>query len=131
MITAVNGKVRVLPVPWCVREVSHSGETTSPTPSLLTLLDDPDAADQIDRFLGSAIVHLMNRADVPQGDARTSVGSALDVYLNRYLPRLHRHRLLPAVERAARSLTHRGYPSDDHEDLVAIRAALLGAVVQA
>ena len=95
-IAATDGKMRVLSSRWSVVEMRPARPAVATLPELLT---DATAEVEIDSFLVGAVSHFMRKTNSDEATAKQHVRTALDVYMNRHLPREWRWETMTAEER--------------------------------
>lgn len=121
VVASTNGKMRLLPLASSITELRPG---RSPEPGLPELLNDPAVQPEIEAFLVGAVTHVVRNGGLGESAAKIAVRSALDVYLNRHLPRVWRFDAMTPEERAQQAAHVRGWPRADDADLADARTLL-------
>lgn len=116
-VAATDGKMRLLPGRWSVVEMRPSRDAARGLPDLL---QDATADAEIDAFLAGAVSHFMRATGAGEATAKLHVRTALDVYLNRHLPREWRWETMTSEQRGNEAARVLG--PHTHEDLTSTGA---------
>ena len=89
LITAVNGKARILPRFYAARE-SLPMSSGAITATLVDIVQDPAKSHELEVFLRAAVEHTMFAGGLDDVAAKDAVGACLSGYLDQFLPALQR-----------------------------------------